>query len=1159
MKYALFLIASLAYGQSELGTSAIRIMPRAADSDTGSVRFVELYSNGSNRIDLRAPQSIHANKILRVPNDNGVLVADFNSVYGTDTFTITSLVSAGTEASPSDISDGRELFKFAGYARTGGSTVQAARLLFTAETASPLQTFATVGLTNGGTFKANSYSFEYNKFWASEGQRPSLGTSAASGRWGTIYGDSADFLVPTGSAPAYETGSFVRTQTVDIYDIGGQNGGWSLTAENEVAGDSFLRIQDATPADFARFYRKLANVAVDYAEWHTSMWPEADNTRDLGNATKRWNNIHGRYVYAHTSLYLGSTYKINFATDGTMSANYSLVMPPANASGCLSNDGAGDLSWASCSGGSGSAPLDEAKITDYGAASDCSTSINSAYTSAKAALTNGGRITFPPGCYLIDASLVIGNSAGTNESTEETIYLVGAGAAYNPSGLAPNTEIRWDSGTVPGSATPMVQFSGPINAGGIEGILLNADNTANVYYVYQRHHAYGTFRNVWAKRAPTSPSWIVTTSSNTYPYGSCYNRYDQVHITNDSVSGGGGMYLTGATGSGRDACSNLFTDGEIWYDSDTAGTYGVKLDYADNNTFLRFNLFRTSNGPGGLESSYSSGSAWAVSVNTSTDQFTLGAANSAIVNGSRVRFSYTGSLPTGIQWAFPYFVINKSGNSFQVSTTSGGSAVDMTTTGSNVIVFLINPGVLLERYSGDTSFPKENAWYSSAIHNGVWSPNPPTGGNDFPEFQPDDCYVSPCIPNLDYVWGKAKGQMLGGGNTPPGVEVSHTDAQNTFRLNQSSGLNNGAGSIAFQRNATTLGRIRANYFDGLVFSTSSGGGAATERWRITDAGHWFPSSDATYTIGNISNRPDQIWAKAYRAYSNNAAGAQSHILYADHNVNIDLKAYGSTGNDYRAFINFYRARGTVASPSPVASGDRLGGMAWWYNTGSGSESMSVGARVNVIADLVSGAAGTTFSIATSTAAGSLGDRLTVNNDGSTMFYSSVYPMTDGVGALGTGSKRWSDIYLVGGDNIDCSGQCAPVVDNNDALGSTSKRWSAVHSIGFTAHGGGILPATDGVGALGGSSKRWANLYMVGGNNMDCSGQCAPILNNNDSWGSSSNRWSDVYTVNLNISGAITPPSGTAGANGTASCGTGTALKSITVSAGIVTSVTCGAP
>ena len=833
--------------------------------------------------------------------------------------------------------------------------------------------------------------------------------------------------------------------------------------------------------------------------------------------------------------------RINVKAPGSLANDYTLTLPTANGSGFLQNNGSGTLSWASAGGGS--TPLDEVKITDYGADNTCTTNITagspSPWTQARDVVkVKGGIVTFPPGCFQIASKLIAGNSAGTSESTEGTIYLRGAGAAYNPSGLAPNTEIRWDSATVPGSATPMVEFAGPINAGGIEGILLNANNTANVYYVNQRHHAYGTFRNVWAKRSITNPSWIVTTSSNTYPYGSCYNRYDQLHITNDGLSGAGGMYLTGLSGSGRDACSNLFTDGEIWYDSDTAGTYGIKLDYADNNTFIRFNLFRTSAGPGALESAYSSGNKWAVSCNASTDVCTLGASNSVIVNNTRVRFSYgpAGALPTGIAWAFPYFVTNVSGNTFKLATTLGGSAVDITAAGSNVIVFLVNPGVLLEQYSGDASFPKENAWYSSAIHNGVWATNnnPPTGGNDFPEFQPDDCYVSPCIPNLDYVWGKAKGQMLGSGATPPGVEVGHSDSQNTFRINQSSNQN-GAGSIAFQRQGTTLGRIRANYFDGMVFSTAFNGGTLTERWKITSGGNLFPMVDGSTwpTIGDVSNPTAQIWSRGFRSYSPNSLGAVSPmVLYGDNNVNLDLKAYGSAGNDYRAGINFYRAENTAASPLPIAANDRLGVIAFWYNVGTGTESMSVGGRIQMIADAYSGGAATT----------------------SLRFHTAN---------AGTEALKWK----IRGDGALVPGTTGINIGDNVTDGPVNRIFSNDYVVALSS--GAIYPAGNGQGNVGLGSFRFNagyidNIYsrtaVVVQNatfeKFEVSPTSATMVDSTNNAVFNVSSGGTTTIKNLYVFGTVTAPSGSFGYSGTVTCTSGQHFSSLTMSGGFVITGTC---
>jgi len=51
---------------------------------------------------------------------------------------------------------------------------------------------------------------------------------------------------------------------------------------------------------------------------------------------------------------------------------------------------------------------------------------------------------------------------------------------------------------------------------------------------------------------------------------------------------------------------------------------------------------------------------------------------SAPSNGSQVIFSTTGSLPTGVTAGTAYYVVNSASTTFQISTTSGGSSINFT-------------------------------------------------------------------------------------------------------------------------------------------------------------------------------------------------------------------------------------------------------------------------------------------------------------------------------------------------------------------------------------------------------------------------------------------------------------------------------------------------
>jgi hypothetical protein len=58
------------------------------------------------------------------------------------------------------------------------------------------------------------------------------------------------------------------------------------------------------------------------------------------------------------------------------------------------------------------------------------------------------------------------------------------------------------------------------------------------------------------------------------------------------------------------------------------------------------------------------------------------AANHGLISGSRVRFSSSGTLPAGLTAGTDYYLRDVTADTFKVSTTVGGAAVDITDTGS---------------------------------------------------------------------------------------------------------------------------------------------------------------------------------------------------------------------------------------------------------------------------------------------------------------------------------------------------------------------------------------------------------------------------------------------------------------------------------------------
>lgn len=80
-------------------------------------------------------------------------------------------------------------------------------------------------------------------------------------------------------------------------------------------------------------------------------------------------------------------------------------------------------------------------------------------------------------------------------------------------------------------------------------------------------------------------------------------------------------------------------------------------------------------------------------VNTTTNVITKAA--HGLLNGQVISFNVStgASLAAPLKFDFPYYVVNKATDTFQVSLTVGGSAVDLTTTGSGTTTVML--GILI--------------------------------------------------------------------------------------------------------------------------------------------------------------------------------------------------------------------------------------------------------------------------------------------------------------------------------------------------------------------------------------------------------------------------------------------------------------------------------
>lgn len=90
-------------------------------------------------------------------------------------------------------------------------------------------------------------------------------------------------------------------------------------------------------------------------------------------------------------------------------------------------------------------------------------------------------------------------------------------------------------------------------------------------------------------------------------------------------------------------------------------------------------------------------------VSTTNDTITI--TSHGLTNGDPVQFTTAGTLPTGISIGTTYYVVSSTSNTFKISTTVGGGAVDITAAGSGTST--VSAGDIIITTS-DTSFTNNN-------------------------------------------------------------------------------------------------------------------------------------------------------------------------------------------------------------------------------------------------------------------------------------------------------------------------------------------------------------------------------------------------------------------------------------------------------------------
>lgn len=347
--------------------------------------------------------------------------------------------------------------------------------------------------------------------------------------------------------------------------------------------------------------------------------------------------------------------------------------------------------------------------------------------------TGGGTVFFPKGTYLCHINI---NGTNNNSMGEYGIKLSGYGATLK--GRATDTSIIQINNAVAGTADPDPTLAIYANGTVIEGFNLDMSlmsNLATNYAIASMHMYNSALRDLYVIYEPALGGGlflggnIYTTqidslacarvkiegTSSTYSNTTIVfnnliaNQVIMKHVFSISFFGG---VLQGTQDHFvmEDDCQaitvmgvDLETTGGYIYNFGTNCRYitsignacgGGSLSTYSTGLAVASNLSDRppiSGVTGGSIGNYSRvASQGMISVNASTVTITIASpgvvswASHGLNNGDTVKFSTTGALPTGLTAGTTYYVVNKTTNSFQVSTTSGGAAVNTSGTQSGV-------------------------------------------------------------------------------------------------------------------------------------------------------------------------------------------------------------------------------------------------------------------------------------------------------------------------------------------------------------------------------------------------------------------------------------------------------------------------------------------
>lgn len=244
-------------------------------------------------------------------------------------------------------------------------------------------------------------------------------------------------------------------------------------------------------------------------------------------------------------------------------------------------------------------------------------------------------------------------------------------------------------------------------------------------------------------------------------------------------------------------------------------------------------------------------------------------ANHGLTANAQVVFSTTGALPSGLSAATVYYVVGSSitTNTFEVSATSGGSAISTSGTQSGTQTATLNPvGNILMR--GTSTWAALNPGAAGTVFT---SGGPGAiGSYQAPVIVPPQGYLTPCS-QVSPPSGCVAGQLLPASNMTGVTTLYYTPAAGGNRIP----IYNGAAFLSQTFAELTLVLTNANaastFYDVCVTTTTAGSYSATGSPTLVTSVAWQTSSAGNGARGSSAaiGRGSGIWVNSVQITGSN--------------------------------------------------------------------------------------------------------------------------------------------------------------------------------------------------------------------------------------------------------------------------------------------------